>query len=356
MATATSSAGGPPTFGVHSGDPRFLYVGEQNGRIRILDFNQPNPLSADRFSERRSAVLRLRLCWTTPAPASAGCWARRFIPISITRPTPTAFASSTRSRARPSPARTPHFLPPKSETPAYNHQSVIREWTANAPERRRRDHHQHRVPSRVVMRIAKPGQFHNGGAWCSGPTVTCTFRWATAAAAAKRRQRRRQRRQRQPRAHQSRQSRHRPAAGPARATPRIAATCTARSCASSPRLDADPAHERQHGRRRLSRPQRPIRSPPTRMRLTRCRAGRTTGSTRFTPTAFAIRFASASTATTGEALCSRRRPGPQHVLARGGEPDHQGGNYGWVIKSGTEINDRPPAHRRTPIRRTSACR
>ena len=44
IATVTNSANGGPTFGVHSPDPRFLYVGQQNGTIRILNLTQPTPL------------------------------------------------------------------------------------------------------------------------------------------------------------------------------------------------------------------------------------------------------------------------------------------------------------------------
>src|SRR5688572_28797514 len=59
VATVTPGATGAPTFGVNSGDPRFLYVGEQGGRIRILDFNQPNPLLGTDFLNIPAALSQL---------------------------------------------------------------------------------------------------------------------------------------------------------------------------------------------------------------------------------------------------------------------------------------------------------
>src|SRR5688572_21835684 len=49
VTTVTTSTNGAPNFGVHAGDSRFLYVGEQNGAIRTLDFTQPNPLLGTSF-------------------------------------------------------------------------------------------------------------------------------------------------------------------------------------------------------------------------------------------------------------------------------------------------------------------
>src|SRR5262245_32302268 len=47
VATVTPGQSGAPTFGVNAGDTRFLFVGEQGGRIRTLDFSLTNPLTTD---------------------------------------------------------------------------------------------------------------------------------------------------------------------------------------------------------------------------------------------------------------------------------------------------------------------
>src|SRR5436190_4220930 len=55
VATAGSGSAAPD-FGANSGDPRFLYLGQQSGLIRILDFNQSNPLLATNFLDVGSVL------------------------------------------------------------------------------------------------------------------------------------------------------------------------------------------------------------------------------------------------------------------------------------------------------------
>src|SRR5881409_3360912 len=49
ITTLTPQSAGAPDFGVSCGDPRFMYIGEQNGRVRTLDFSQGNPLLGTDF-------------------------------------------------------------------------------------------------------------------------------------------------------------------------------------------------------------------------------------------------------------------------------------------------------------------
>src|SRR3954467_5812649 len=57
VATGLATAsGGAPDFGANSGDPRFLYIGEQNGKIRTLDFSQGTPLLASSFLDVDAAL------------------------------------------------------------------------------------------------------------------------------------------------------------------------------------------------------------------------------------------------------------------------------------------------------------
>src|SRR5436190_1622834 len=56
VSTLTPQSAGAPDFGVNSGDSRFLFVGEQNGRVRTLDFTQPAPLLATDFLDIDSVL------------------------------------------------------------------------------------------------------------------------------------------------------------------------------------------------------------------------------------------------------------------------------------------------------------
>ena len=165
VATATSSQGGAPNFGVHSGDPRFLYVGEQNGRIRILDFDQPNPLLGIDFLNV-DGVLGGTLLDDT-GTGERGLLGAAFHPDFGNAANPNGFRKFYTFTSETFASATPHFFH-QSETPNYNHQSVIREWTVSEPNAFGAHTVNTRVPSRVVMRIAKPGPFHNGGSLVFG--------------------------------------------------------------------------------------------------------------------------------------------------------------------------------------------
>ncbi len=166
VATVTSSAGGAPNFGVHSGDPRFLYVGEQNGRIRILDFSQPNPLLASDFVNL-DTILGTTLLDDT-GTGERGLLGAAFHPDFHNAGNPIGYRKFYTFTSETFASATPNFFH-QSETPAYNHQSVIREWTASDANSQGVMSILSSIPSRVVMRIAKPGPFHNGGALAFGP-------------------------------------------------------------------------------------------------------------------------------------------------------------------------------------------
>jgi glucose/arabinose dehydrogenase len=183
VATVTPGATGAPTFGVNSGDPRFLYVGEQGGRIRILDFNEPNPLLAADFLNIPTALSQL-MAQSLTIGNEKGLLGAAFHPDFNNPANPSGYrkfytyTSEHLDLFGRVPTPTPHlfhqserpFAP--SNTP-YDHQSVIREWTVNLPgpngvatvdTSNMMDPTRHRV----VMRIGEPGQFHNGGALAFG--------------------------------------------------------------------------------------------------------------------------------------------------------------------------------------------
>ena len=166
IATATSSQGGAPNFGVHSGDPRFLYVGEQNGRVRILDFSQPAPLLPIDFLNIEG-VLGSTLLDDT-GTGERGLLGAAFHPDFDNPANSNGFRKFYTFTSETFASATPHFFH-QSETPTYNHQSVIREWTVNEPNVLGAHTVNTRIPSRIVMRIAKPGPFHNGGSVVFGP-------------------------------------------------------------------------------------------------------------------------------------------------------------------------------------------
>lgn len=160
VTTVTNSSGGAPNFGVHSGNNRFLYVGEQNGRIRTLDFSQPNPLLATDFLNIDS-ILGATLVDDTGS-GERGLLGAAFHPDFNNASNPSGFRKFYTFTSETYASATPHFFH-QAETPTYNHQSVIREWTASAPDGNGVQTINTSVASRVVMRIAKPGPFHNGG-------------------------------------------------------------------------------------------------------------------------------------------------------------------------------------------------
>src|SRR4029079_16846410 len=64
---------------------------------------------------------------------------------------------------------TPNFFHQSETGFTYDHQSVIREWTANAPDAQGVITINTSVTSRVLMRIAQPQSNHNGGGLAFGP-------------------------------------------------------------------------------------------------------------------------------------------------------------------------------------------
>jgi glucose/arabinose dehydrogenase len=184
VATVTPGATGAPTFGVNSGDPRFLYVGEQGGRIRTLDFNQPSPLLATDFLNVPAALSQLTSQSLTIGNEK-GLLGAAFHPDFNNPANPNGYrkfytyTSELLDLFGRVPTPTPHLFH-QSETPfapsntQYDHQSVIREWTVDLPDANgvaTVDTGNMMNPSRhrVVMRIGQPGQFHNGGALAFGP-------------------------------------------------------------------------------------------------------------------------------------------------------------------------------------------
>ena len=183
IATVTSSAQGAPNFGVNSGDPRFLYVGEQNGRVRTLDFNQPDPLLGIDFLNIDAALGPGKLLDDTNI-GERGLLGAAFHPDFNNSANPSGYR---KFYTYTSENFDEDVVPPRgsasgglltrsnvdfahqSETPVFNHQSVIREWTAAAPDASGVTRIDMSVPSRVVMTIAQPGQFHNGGGLAFGP-------------------------------------------------------------------------------------------------------------------------------------------------------------------------------------------
>ena len=150
-----------------------MYVGEQNGRIRILDFTQPNPLLATNFVDLGAALTGELINDT--GIGERGLLGAAFHP-DFNNPANQngyrkfyTFTSEIQKIVVP-----PRFtLPPnfqhQSETPTYNHHSVIREWTVNDPNASGVMTINTALASRVIMQIAKPGQFHNGGSLVFGP-------------------------------------------------------------------------------------------------------------------------------------------------------------------------------------------
>jgi glucose/arabinose dehydrogenase len=176
VGTVTSSSNGGPTFGVHAGDPRFLYVGQQNGAIRIFDFNQPAPLLPSTVFLNIDAALGAGVLLDDTNIGERGLLGAAFHPDFNNAANPAGYRkfytfTSENAVVPPPPPRA--TLPPnfahQSESFTPNHYSVIREWTAAAPDPQGLTMIDAAIPSRIVMQIAKPGQFHNGGALAFGP-------------------------------------------------------------------------------------------------------------------------------------------------------------------------------------------
>jgi glucose/arabinose dehydrogenase len=171
VGTVTASGGGGPTFGVHNGDPRFMYVGEQNGRIRTLDFNlaSPNAVSATDFLNIDAALGPGALQDDT-GTGERGLLGAAFHPDFNNPANPNGYRKfyTFTSEVLSSRGFTPHMAH-QSEPYTPNHVSTIREWTSNDPDVNGLLTINTGIASRVVMTIAKPGPFHNGGALAFGP-------------------------------------------------------------------------------------------------------------------------------------------------------------------------------------------
>jgi glucose/arabinose dehydrogenase len=172
VTTVTSSSGGAPNFGVHAGDSRFLYVGEQNGKIRTLDFAQTNPLSATNFLDIAAVLGTTFTDVDDTGTGERGLLGAAFHPDFNNPANPNGYRKFYTFTSETIGSATPHFvnpLEPPDTAFAYNCQSVVREWTAGAPNGAGLTTIDTSVASRVVMRIGKPGRFHNGGGMAFGP-------------------------------------------------------------------------------------------------------------------------------------------------------------------------------------------
>ncbi len=178
----TTKAGGSPDFGVNSGDPRFMYIGEQNGTIRILDFNQANPVSATNLLNIDSVLGAdsngNRVLVDDTGLGERGLIGAAFSP-NFNNPGTAGYRKFYTFTSETLASGTPNFFNPLEPTASgnsnsndpvqsgipngYNCQSVIREWTVNDPNANGLLTINTSVASRVVLRIAKPGRFHNGG-------------------------------------------------------------------------------------------------------------------------------------------------------------------------------------------------
>jgi glucose/arabinose dehydrogenase len=169
VATVSGGFNIAPNFGAHYGDPRFLFIGQQNGIIRTLDFNQANPLLGTDFLNVRTI---LGTTFTSVATVERGLLGGAFHPDFNNAGTAGfrkfyTFTSETITSA------TPHFMhqsePYQPPTIPYNHQSVVREWTAGEPNANGVISIDTNIASRVLMRIGKPQQGHNAGTLVFGP-------------------------------------------------------------------------------------------------------------------------------------------------------------------------------------------
>lgn len=157
VATVGASAS-TPNFGAHSGDPRFLYIGQKTGEIRILDFNQSNPLSGTNFLNVSTAL------GTFLVPGS---------PFSETGLLGGAFHPDFNTFGAAGYHKFYTYTSESIVTPVTfthleignggDHQSVIREWTANDPNGQGVITINTGIQSRVLMRVNQPQSNHNGG-------------------------------------------------------------------------------------------------------------------------------------------------------------------------------------------------
>lgn len=170
VATAGSSQNAP-NFGAHSGDPRFLYIGQKTGAIRILDFDQTNPLLGTEFLNVNT-VLGSAFFAPSSVNSEYGLLGGAFHPDFNNVGTPGyrkfyTYTSEDPNAASPIDFSHPEFTGPEPDLLG-SHQSVIREWTAGAPDPQGVITINTGIPSRVLMRITEPQGNHNGGGLAFG--------------------------------------------------------------------------------------------------------------------------------------------------------------------------------------------
>ena len=166
VATAGSGAAASD-FGAHSGDPRFLYLGQQSGLVRILDFNQSNPLLSTNFLNVGTV---LGSSFTSVASGERGLLGGAFHPnFNSSDPLAPGYRKFYTYTSETIASGTPNFFHQSETSFTYDHQSVIREWTANAPDSQGVITINTSIASRPVMRIAQPQFNHNGGGLAFGP-------------------------------------------------------------------------------------------------------------------------------------------------------------------------------------------
>jgi len=163
VATVGSSASSP-NFGAHSGDPRFLYIGQKSGAIRILDFNQSSPLLTSTNFLNVSAALGSSFVTPSSAFDERGLLGGAFHPnFAATDPSTPGYRKFYTYTSETIGSATPNFFHQSETGFTYDHQSVIREWTANPPDAQGVTTINTGAGSRVLMRVAQPQSNHNGG-------------------------------------------------------------------------------------------------------------------------------------------------------------------------------------------------
>ena len=166
LVTTVGSSASTPNFGAHTGDPRFLYIGQKTGEIRILDFNQTNPLLGTNFLNIASV---LGSTFRTPGSAFAetGLLGGAFHPDfnTVGAAGYRKFYTYTSENI----VSPPTFTHPEIGNTGGDHQSVIREWTVGDPNGQGVIAVNTSIASRVLMRVNQPQSNHNGGMLAFGP-------------------------------------------------------------------------------------------------------------------------------------------------------------------------------------------